>query len=42
MYLLCHVTSHYHLIEGSCEFIGGTSLENVTILARFVIVEICF
>ena len=42
MYLLCHMTAHYHLIEGSCEFIGGSSLENVPILASFVIVEIRF
>ena len=25
MYLVCHVTSHYHVIKRSCEFMGGSS-----------------
>ena len=26
MCLMCHVTSHNHLIEGACRFMGGSSL----------------
>ena len=46
MHLIFHVTSPGHLIEGSCEFTGGSSLRYVTILINLVtiiivIVEIC-
>ena len=27
MYLICHVTSHDHVIEGSYKFIDGVSLD---------------
>ena len=48
VYLICHVTSHDHLIEGSCKFIGGSSLRYFTTVIGFmairfiVIMEICF
>ena len=47
MYLICHVTSHNHLIEGTCKFMGGSFLRYVTTLICLVaiggmIVEICF
>ena len=32
MYLICHVTSQDHLIEGSCKFMGGSSSLYVTTL----------
>ena len=40
MYLMCHVTSHYHLTERSCEFMGGSSLCYVIILISLVIIII--
>ena len=45
--LVCDVTSQYHLIEGSCEFLSGTSSQYVTTLTSLVTidiakVEICF
>ena len=47
MYLTCHITPHDNHIEGSCEFMGGSSLRYVTFLIglvtiSIVIVEICF
>ena len=47
MHLVCHVTSHDHLIKGSCRFIGGSSLQYVTTVVSVVIIslvtlEICF
>ena len=43
MYLICHVTSHDHLIEESCNFMGGEFLQYVTTLISIVTVEIqCF
>ena len=47
MHLICRVTSHKHLIEGSCEFMVGKSLPNVITLISpvikvILIVEICF
>ena len=46
MYLICHLTSHDPLIEGACEFMGGSSLCYVITLIIFVpisivMVEIC-
>ena len=35
MCFFCHVISHEHLIEGSCEFIGGSSLQYVTSPDKF-------
>ena len=32
MYVICHVTSHYHLIERSCDFMGENSLCYVNLL----------
>ena len=40
MYLICHVTSHEHLIEGSCEFMGGSSLQYITILINLAAINI--
>ena len=45
MYLICHLTSHDHviddhLIEGSCKFTGGSSLRYVTTLITLVTVRI--
>ena len=40
MYLICHVTSHDHLIERACEFIGGNSLCYVTTLISLVTISI--
>ena len=40
MHLIFHVTSPGHLIEGSCEFTGGSSLRYVTILINLVTVII--
>ena len=34
MYLNCHVTSHDHLIKGSCKFMDGSSLWYVTALIK--------
>ena len=47
MYLTCHITPHDDHIEGSCEFMGGSSLRYVTFLIglvtiSIVIVEICY
>ena len=36
MYLICHLISHDHLTEGSCRFMGGSSLQHDTILASLV------
>ena len=32
IYLICHLTLHEHLIDESCKFKGGSSLEYVTTL----------
>ena len=40
MHLIFHVTSPGHLIEGSCEFTGGSSLRYVTILINLVTIII--
>ena len=40
MYLICHVTSQDHLIEGSFEFMGGSSLWYVTTLKNLVAIGI--
>ena len=47
IYLVCHVTSHEHLIERAYEFMGGNSICYVTTLISLVaisieMVEICF
>ena len=47
MYLICHVTSHDHLIERTCELMGRNSLCYVNMLISLVtisivMVEICF
>ena len=39
MYLICHVTSHDHLIERGCEFMGKNSLCYVTTLISLVTVS---
>ena len=36
MDLICHVTSHDHLIEGSCAFVGDSSFQYVTTLTSLV------
>ena len=36
MYLICHLTSHEHIIKGSCEFMGRDSLQYDTTLISFV------
>ena len=36
MYLICRVTSYDHLIEGSYEFMGGSSSRYVTNLKSLV------
>ena len=36
MYLICHVISKGHVIEGLCKFMGGSSLGYTTILTSFV------
>lgn len=47
MYFICHITTHHHLIEGSCKFMAGnfgryaTSLV-VLVTINIVIVEIMF
>ena len=38
MYLVCHVTSHDHLIERAYKFMGGSSLGYVTGLISLVLV----
>ena len=40
MYLVCHLTTHEHPIEGSWEFMGGSSLWYVIILLSLVIINI--
>ena len=40
MYLTCHITPHDDLIEGSCEFMGGSSLRYVTFLIGLVTISI--
>ena len=40
MYLICHVTSHDHVIEGSCEFMGGNSLWYIINLRGLVTISI--
>ena len=40
MFSNCHVTSHDHLIEGSCEFMGGSSLQYITTLISLVTISI--
>ena len=35
-YLICHVTSRKHMIEGSGNFMSGTSSWNVTTLSNLV------
>ena len=40
MYLICHVTSYDNLIEGSCKFMGGSSLLHVTTLISFLTISI--
>ena len=40
MYLICHVTSHDHLIERTCEFMGRISLCYVTTLISLVTMSI--
>ena len=32
LHLICHVSLHDHLTEGSCKFMGGSSLQYVTTL----------
>ena len=39
MYLICHVTSHDRFIEGSCEFMGESSLSYVTTLIVLVTIS---
>lgn len=36
MYLICHVISKGHVIEGLCKFMGGSSLGYTAILTSFV------
>ena len=40
MYLICHVTSHDHLVERSCEFTGGSPLSYVTRQISLVTISI--
>ena len=40
MYLIFHLTSHEHLIKGSCEFMGRDSLQYDTTLISFVTITI--
>ena len=40
MYLICHVTSHDHLIERTCELLGRNSLCYVTKLISLVTISI--
>ena len=47
MVLVCHVISLNHMIEKSCDFMGGSRLRQVIILSSLmfigtVVVEICF
>ena len=39
-YLIFHVTSQNHLIEGSCKFMGKTSLLYVTTIPSLVVIHI--
>ena len=36
MLLICYVTSHEHMFQGLCEFIGGSPSQRVTTLPCFV------
>ena len=40
MYLICHLTSHDHLIEGSCAVLDGSFLQYVTTLISHVTINI--
>ena len=40
MHSICHVTSQEHITEGSCDFVGGKSLQYVTALISFVTIGI--
>ena len=37
MFLICHVTTDEHLIDGSCKFMGGSSLRYVTLISLVTI-----
>ena len=37
MYLICHVTSHDHLFEGSCKFMDGSMQYDVTLISLVTI-----
>ena len=39
-YLICHVTSQNHMIEGSVNFMSGRSSSYVTTLPRFLAIGI--
>ena len=39
MYLICHMPSHDHLIEGLWKFLGGSSLRYVTTLISLAIIS---
>ena len=39
-YLIFHLTSKNHLIEGSCKFLNKTSLQYVTTVPNLVAVDI--
>ena len=39
-YSICHATLQEHVIEGSCEFIGGSSLMCTTTLPSVVVISI--
>ena len=40
MYLICHVNSHDHLIEKTCEFMGVSCSRYVTMLTIFATINI--
>ena len=40
MYLICHVTSHENLVEGSCKCLGDSSLRYFTTLIGLVTIGI--
>lgn len=40
MYLICHASSHDHLIKGSCRLMGGSSLRYVITVIRIETVSI--
>ena len=43
MYLIYHLTLHDHLIEGSCEFMGGYVTSLISLVTKStVIVKLCF